>query len=526
MTEFQEIQTHENGSLEAPKTFNKELHQYEAETKILISLPEDLYDTYYPLLQKRLSAYNNIVIAKAPGTVTKKFDYNLSFHNFDFLKIRKNASSKKTSDEFFFEVQGAPNLDTLQTVKCDNQILTPIEKKFATLKNSIFVQERDKAFAKLAYFYAIHRYKSQILKEREKQIATLQKKITKVEKPYYYSLSYILVDAVEKLTGVGEAVENLMKSLVRILIVDDLQDYTVNGLIPHGFNRKYLSTMSSYELQSQYNAFLAENINDYPLEHLTIKDFLIKSAEMEPYDIIIINFWRFKDERVPVWIRIKKKPIVSKKEQRQLETAPQVLTEEINRLNKKHNELKQQLEEAEQELHEYEINQDIPEERYQASLKKRKRLVKRIQKNTEQLKKKQTPRSQKTHYLFYSRGLIQTLRENQTLKERIEEKISEWQGWGDLLKGYLNSNDDMNTSQLKKMLNLSQANLKTRLSTEKLKSQIAALEIRMTQHAQKNNLWEDKTGYQSFLENYAMDKIELTVSGCCISRAISFYNSQ
>ncbi len=503
--------------LNDPEVFENALKQLEASPQILLLLPPHLYGVYQKPLQKRFSSL--VRLAQYPSSQTEDFDYVLSFQVSEFMEKPKQLSYGEYVQETLFHVKGAPDdLETLKPVERAQLKPTLIEKKFLKLQETTVALERKEAFAKLVYYHEVLRQKALQLKARQAELQQIDKKISKVDQAYYHSLSYVLVNAVEKITGVGEKVEAIMKTLMKVLIIDDLQQLTVEGLIPMGFNRKNLFTMSTYELQLKYNAFLGQHIKDQPLEHLTIRDFLIQSPELEQYDIVVLNFWRFQDEKLPVQVRIKKKTIYGKKEQKQLEKDPQQLAEERKKLEDQHQAFQQDLKELEAQIRDAEATGDLPEQHYQALVKKRKRLVKRLGKQAAELKKKQTPRSKKVKFLFYTQGLIQTLREHQTMKERFEEAVFEWQGIGDLLKAYGHSKEHLKIPQLKKMLKLSQSRHQVEVSLEKLQGQTAALQTKMEKFAKQHQFEDSKLGYPGFLEQHHLDKLELAVLGCCISQ--------
>ncbi|MBF0288350.1 MAG: hypothetical protein HQM14_11075 [SAR324 cluster bacterium] len=505
-------------SLKDPLVFNDTLEQIEKGSSFLILLPEDLYQSYQTVLQKRCSSLGyKVTIAKEGAGNTEKFDHVLSFHGPNFYNAIKEISFKKFPKQKLFQVEGSPDLNKLEPILRENQALTHSEKRFIKLKEEALVLERNRVFLKLAYHHEVIQYKSKRLKEKQDELKQLDRKIARIDQVYYQALSFIIIEAVGKVTGVGDSVEDVMKALVKVLIVDDLKDMTVKGLIPLGFVRKNLSTMSTYQLQHKYNVFLAANIKDHPLEHLTIKDFLINAPELEGYDIVIINFWNFKEDKLPIHVRIKKKTILSKKEQKQLKQNPEMLAQEIQKLKDQRMNLHKQLKRAEKKLNETEQSGKIAEDKYQAFVKQRKRIVKNLKKNREQLQKKQGTRIKKAKFNFYTKGLIETVREHQSIADRIGETISQWRQVGDLLKAFIDTDSNLNIPELKKMLDIAEFRHHVDMSAEQLEEEIDLLKLKVENYAKKNELWNNNTGYQQFLDDHVLDKLELALLGSSIA---------
>ena len=78
----------------------------------------------------------------------------------------------------------------------------------------------------------------------------LEQKISQVEKPYYKGIGYILSTSIEKITGIA-VLDGLMKGLVHVMIIDDMEKRTIDGLVALDFKRKFLSFMSTSELSKK-----------------------------------------------------------------------------------------------------------------------------------------------------------------------------------------------------------------------------------------------------------------------------------
>ena len=101
---------------------------------------------------------------------------------------------------------------------------------------------------------AVLRYKIKQEIQLKHKIDHLNNAMRQVEKPYYQAINYIFATAIEHLTGVS-VLDGLMKGLIKIMIVDDLDKRTIDGMTNLNYSRKYLSFMSSRELESKFKEF-------------------------------------------------------------------------------------------------------------------------------------------------------------------------------------------------------------------------------------------------------------------------------
>ena len=115
----------------------------------------------------------------------------------------------------------------------------------------------------------------------------LDKKIADVEIPYYQGIGYILTEAIEKITGVA-VLEKLMKGLIYVMIIDDLEKRTIDGLVKIDFSRKYLSYMPTSELSKKLKEFREEHA-DEELKNANVVDFIFNSPDFENVDIVFFN---------------------------------------------------------------------------------------------------------------------------------------------------------------------------------------------------------------------------------------------
>ncbi|MBF0278890.1 MAG: hypothetical protein HQM13_13905 [SAR324 cluster bacterium] len=506
--------------LKSPEGFNKGLEKFIKSSQFLLLLPADVIVEYQPILQKRFSSLGiGVKIAKADALRSGDYHAILSYHDPGYLNKVRSDDSKQLSASALFRIEGAPRTTELQPLRREKQPLLPLERRFNELKEITLNQVKDNAFVKLAYHHDTIQESLRVLKEKQDAIKSLENKIAKFDKPYYLTLSYILAEAVSIVTGVSDSVEDVMKGLLRVLIIDDLNKQTIDGMIPLGYNRKHLSVMSTYELHRKYKAYVAENIKDRPAEELTIKDFLKKSEELDQYDIILINYWHFHDENLPITVRVKQKTILSKKEDSQLKKDPKVIEEKSKQLEKQRVEILKQIKQVDEELKQAELQTDFPEEKYQVLIKKRKRILKNFQRYKADFAKNIVAAPKGSKFVLYNVGLLETAQKNQSLRERVEEKYFKIDGVRDFLKSHFPIENELSIPKLKEMLQLAQSRHKAGLVTEQRQDELNALQEKIEQFAKDHGFWDTKTGYRSFLQNHTLNKIELAALGAAIARA-------
>ena len=111
-------------------------------------------------------------------------------------------------------------------------------------KNHVWYAKKNPKFDKLALTDAVLRSRRELILQYKDHVSRLDEKISKVEKSYYLGIGYILSTAIEKITGVA-VLDNLMKGLIYVMIIDDLDKRTQDGLVEMDFSRKVLSYMST-----------------------------------------------------------------------------------------------------------------------------------------------------------------------------------------------------------------------------------------------------------------------------------------
>ncbi|MBF0279457.1 MAG: hypothetical protein HQM13_16790 [SAR324 cluster bacterium] len=480
-----------------------------ASPRILLVLPEDLFKTYQDRLRERFSALEcDVTLAKPDVTKTDHFDRVISF-SYVWDSGTEEPLSADSKDPLF-RIEGIPESESNSSIEAKALPLAPVEERLIALKKNAMDQENSSVIVKLIHHHHVLQYQLQKLSKLQLEIQQIDQQISAIDEPYYQDLNYIFLEAVEKISGISFLQEqNIMKGLMKILLIDGLEKKTVDGLIPLGYFRKNLSTMSIHDLKSKYDEFLIEQKNLNPSVPISLKKFLEDSRELAPFEIIYINQWNFKKGKLPVQLRIKKKTIISKEEKRLEEKDPQALEEQIAPLEKKQEELRSQLQQSTAELEKAELTRELSEEKYQTLIKQRKRILGNLKKTILRLKKFQRPSTNPTEIIFYTRGLIQTFREHQSAMDSFRETLSSWHQVGGFLSDYMGPPSSI--SQLKKMLNLATLRYQLELTSEKMKKQIPELKEKMESFAQNHQLWEEEYGYQAHLDQFFLDRLERAV---------------
>ena len=228
--------------------------------QILMLLSEDLRKTYMRPLVDRLHELDVIAAIDElnyPEEKQKKFHWILTFPG----DIPKGKTPDINSAKLIFRVLGIPDVQPEKINADSSEKLKKIVERFKEVQQTCQDREKNPAFAKLAITDAILRKKKEMMVQYEKLMGSLDKKIAEVEIPYYQGIGYILTEAIEKITGVA-VLDKLMKGLIYVMIIDDLEKRTIDGLVKIDFSRKYLSYMPTSELSKKLKAFREENAEE------------------------------------------------------------------------------------------------------------------------------------------------------------------------------------------------------------------------------------------------------------------------
>ena len=260
--------------------------------KILILLPEELQKKMKGPLRNRFNALEVIVPVETfdmKEEEQNKFQWILKFP-WDFPQT---PNHKPADPRLVFRVQGMAKINYKKLEQTHNKNFENLKTRCFELIESLHSRQRSSAFLKLAQRDAMLRQKIIHEIKLKKKIEHLNRSMIQVEKPYHQAINYIFATAIEQLTGVA-VLDGLMKGLVKIMIVDDLGTRTLDGMVALNYSRKYLSFMSSSELETKFKAFKQQHLEDQEKE-TNISEFIFKSPDFESIDIVFFNRWNFSD---------------------------------------------------------------------------------------------------------------------------------------------------------------------------------------------------------------------------------------
>ena len=491
----------------------------EEKNQILMLLSKDLRDRYMNTLVQRLIKIGVVVAIEEidyPPEKKEKYDWILNYSG----KINKKKTLDSKSIESIFNVLGRATLGQKKINLNESEKLAKIVKRYREIQKSCFEREKNKKFVKLAITDAVLRSRRDLILKYTDHISSLDNKISKVEKSYFLTIGYILSTAIEKITGVA-VLDNLMKGLIYVMIVDDLDKRTQDGLVDMDFNRKVLSYMSSSEFSKQLQEFRKLHSED-ELANANISDFVFNSESFEKIDIIFFNSWKYTEDSFPVKVALRKKTIISKEEERKLkrkEETPLRIEREEASLAK----VKAKYENVMLEISKIEKFHVDDESAYETQNNLRRRLLKDIKKRQINIKKLKQPVKAGGEEKIMTFDLFEIFKSKQSLMDRITDKASSL-GLGSLL-GMGEDEDRASFEKLIEMARYSKGRIRASAQLTKISSQTTKLEAQLDNFVEENKLFGNSGNlslinsakYQPLLDEHILDCLEMAALSCEIS---------
>ena len=365
---------------------------------------------------------------------------------------------------------------------------------------------------------AVLRREQQMMQKFEDLVRRLEQKIAQVEKTYYQGIGYILSTAIEKITGVA-VLDSLMKGLIRVMIIDDLDQRSIDGLVDINFSRKFLSFMCTRELSKKVEEFRSEHAED-ELAKATIGDFIFNSPDFEKVDIVFFNSWKFTDDTFPIRVALRKKTIVSKQEERKVEQQDQA-EGEIASEKEALEALKEKLQEVMHVIHKMEKSHFNDEDEYQVQNNTRKRLLKDIKIRELKIKELKRPVKAGAEEKIISFDMFEIFKSKQSFMDRMGDKAGSM-GLGKLWGKHMDTDERFSFNKLSEMARYSKDWIKASSQLKKITSQTIHLAKQLDLFVEKNKLAaaasspgsEGKVNYQPLLDEHILDCLELAVLSC------------
>jgi len=492
--------------------------------KILLMLPEELQKKMKGTLRNRFNTLDVIVPVETLSMKEEeqnKFQWLLKFP-WDFPETKDH---QPPDPRLVFRVQGMAKINYKKLEQTNNKLLTNLKSRCFELIESLHSRQRSEAFLKLAMKDAVLRYKIKQEIQLKHKIDHLNNAMRQVEKPYHQAINYIFATAIEQLTGVA-VLDGLMKGLVRILIVDDLGTRTIDGMTALNYSRKYLSFMSSSELESKFKAFKKEHMEDQEKE-TNLSEFIFKSPEFENIDIVFFNRWHFSEDEFMVPVLLRKKTILSKQEQRKTNQNPEYIEKQIESEKNSIKEAEKNLKTVLKEIEKMEKGRYQEEEEYQTLRSSQKRIQNDISKRKNRLKTLEKPVKQTDQAVVIKFDLYETFKEKQSFMDRLGDKVGDW-GLDSLWEKHMNPDDRFSFKKLHQMSGISKEWIalnkeynSSKLFTERLKDQLNEYAGKYGMLVKESRSRAAGPGsYQPMLDDHIMDSMELAVINCEILNRI------
>ena len=484
---------------------------------ILLLLRKNFRKNYMGTLVDRLLE-SEVTVAvdetNYPQEKQKIFQWILSFPG----DIPRGKAPNSDSVGLIFRVLGSPKLQLDNLPSSNSEKLTKLIEHYKEVQQKCKDREKNPIFVKLAVTDAVLRREQQMLKKFADLVSRLEEKMDQVEKTYYQGIGYILSTAIEKITGVA-VLDSLMKGLIRVMIIDDLDQRSIDGLVDINFSRKFLSFMSTPELSKKIDDFRSEHAED-EFAKATIGDFIFNSPDFEKVDIVFFNSWKFTEDTFPIRVALRKKTIISKQEERKVERQEQVEGEIVSQ-EETLEALKEKLKEVVRDIQKMEKSHFDDEDEYQVLNNRSKRLLKDIKISELKIKKLKRPVKAGAEEKIISFDMFEIFKSKQSILDRIGDKASSI-GLGKLWGKHMDTDVRFSFIKLSEMARYSKDWIKSSNQLKKISSQAAHLAGQLDLLVEENKLTfpasspdtESKVNYQPLLDEHILDCLELAVLSC------------
>ena len=230
-------------------------------------------------------------------------------------------------------------------------------------------------------------------------LQSILKSIEPYEDLYAEGLKGVLDKAIKAATGVI-ILEDVMRTLVNVLIIDNLGSQIPRKLGELGYNSQRTKTMTLNQLQHLQRS-IAPDAQEINLRKIPTS--LFQHSEIKKYDLVLINPWRFEGEKLPVLIFVRTTGNLSRKEEKSLAKQPQNL-QRIEKAEKHLKNLQEQIDPIQVELDLIETDEFGNENQqelahYQHLIKSKKQLLEKIRQKESLIQKLTKPidPKRKTH---------------------------------------------------------------------------------------------------------------------------------
>jgi tetratricopeptide (TPR) repeat protein len=251
-------------------------------------------------------------------------------------------------------------------------------QRLKQLEKDIQTQRNDLEFQKFCYRCVNFFRRNEQHWQQQLVLQSILKRVEPFEDLYIEGLRGALDKAISAATGVS-LLEDVMRTLVNVLIIDNLGSKLPRKLGGLGYNSQRIKTMTLNQLQH-----LQKKIDPdaQQIDLRKVPTSLFQHPEMKKYDLVLINPWRFEGDKLPILILVRTTGNLSRKEEKSLAKQPQ----NLQRIE----EAKQHLKDLQEQIDPIQIELDLIEaddfgnenqqevEHYQHLLKSKKQLLEKI----------------------------------------------------------------------------------------------------------------------------------------------------
>jgi len=251
-------------------------------------------------------------------------------------------------------------------------------QRLKQLEKDIQTQRNDLEFQKFCYRCVNFFRRNEQHWQQQLVLQSILKRVEPFEDLYIEGLRGALDKAISAATGVS-LLEDVMRTLVNVLIIDNLGSKLPRKLGGLGYNSQRIKTMTLNQLQHLQRKI---DPDAQQIDLRKVPTSLFQHPEMKKYDLVLINPWRFEGDKLPILILVRTTGNLSRKEEKSLAKQPQ----NLQRIE----EAKQHLKDLQEQIDPIQVELDLIEaddfgnenqqevEHYQHLLKSKKQLLEKI----------------------------------------------------------------------------------------------------------------------------------------------------
>ena len=486
--------------------------------KILVMMPNVLYQRFQLALKNRLLRHK---VQAEFSTLSLSESQRNAFQWVIRFPWHLPEGKLKTTDagELLYRTRGGVRIPADHIPDTDNKQIIALVEFFKELSAATSRNERRPEFLKLSALDSAHRKIINTIKELKTLQVRLVRDLEQVQVAYQQGLHYLFSTAIERLTGVA-VLENIIRGLVRVMIVDSLDTRTIDGMAKIGYAKKFLSEMSSAELSAKYVESKRTHAEGEEGTK-SVSDFIFHSPDFEKIDIVLFNNWDYTEDSFQLRLAIRKRAILSRKEDRVVKKDPEQIVKQVQQQEQELKRARVKLHAAEDKLAGLEATEETDEGPYQSARKARVRALANVQRIEVKIKELTKPVNAADEWVFLKFDLFETFRNRQSLKDRLGDAVTNI-GLGNLWKKAMNPDQRRSFIGLMETARLAKELIATQAALQKAEKQSSRMDSQIQPFAEKYGLTMRRPGsrpsepetHHLLLEEHILNCIELAVVSC------------